>query len=114
MKFYYMLGDKKVYRSLKRGDAEWCNYDCPAIYVEGDSSRFEGWLLMSNCLVLEDGNDDLYNLARSFVEKSSKAFYAKYPETKRANGNGFLKNFDYNIIKYHSKIIAFNKRYGGQ
>lgn len=95
MKFYYKNGGKKVYITLKRGAPEWCNLDCPAVYVEGDPTRWPGWMLLSNGLYLEDGNSDLASRARRFVELSGEAFYKKYPRCRSIPGvNGFLENFD--------------------
>jgi len=95
MKFYYKNGNKKVYITLKRGAPEWCNLDCPAIYIEGDVNRWPGWRLMSDCLYLEDGNEDLKEVVRNFVRISGEAFYSKYPDCQTTPGvNGFLVNFD--------------------
>ena len=46
MKFYYLDGDKKKYITLKRGAPEWCNIDCPPIFIEdGGPDRWQGWRL---------------------------------------------------------------------
>jgi hypothetical protein len=96
MKFYYMDGNKKVYLTLKRAAPEWCNLDCPNIFIEDKSAggRWPGWRLLTR-LVLEDGNEDLKDKARKFIALSSEAFYKKYPACRsRAGVNGFLENFD--------------------
>ena len=95
MKFYYKDCGRKVYLTLKRGAPEWCNADCPPIYIEGDPKRWPGWILLSNCLCLEDGNRELVPLVRNFVKLSGEAFYHKYPNCQTIPGrNGFLENFD--------------------
>ena len=94
MKFYYMDGNTKKYITLKRGAPEWCNADCPPVFVEGDPNRWPGWRLLTG-LTLEDGNSDLKEAARRFVALSSEAFYRKYPDCRSVSGrNGFLDNFD--------------------
>ena len=103
MRFYYMDGERKVYLTLKKGSPEWCNLDCPTIKLEGDPSRWPGWNVL-HYLILEDGNDEFYPLVRSFVKKSSEAFYRKFPDMRK-DRNGFLENFDNGILKYHRSLV---------
>lgn len=108
MKFYYFddTGAKK-YLTLKKAAPEWCNLDCPAIYIEDDPTRWNGWILLSNGLVLEDGNSDLYALVKKFVERSSEAFYRRYPTLRSQPGkNGFMRNFINNVMQYQPELIT--------
>ena len=105
MRFYYMDGNKREYLTLGKGSAKWANLDCPAIRIEGDETRWPGWLLLSDGLVFEDGNSDLYGATRNFVKKSGEAFYRKFPEVFKGR-NGFLENFDFYYSKYHGKKEA--------
>lgn len=93
IKFYYE-NNGKVYLTLTRAAPEWCNLDCPTIYIESDGTdgRWPGWML-SNGLTLEDGNSDVAGLFKEFVRKSSEAFYAKYRNCYRGT-NGFWNNFE--------------------
>lgn len=95
MKFYYLDGGRKKYLTLKRGSAAWANADCPNIFIEGDSSRWPGWRLMTGT-TLEDGNNDLREVARTFVKLSGEAFYKKFPKCAPdvPGANGFLANFE--------------------
>ncbi len=107
MKFYYEADGKKIYLTLKRGMPEWCNYDCPDIHAEKDESkrRWDGWLVLSYPLVLEDGNEDLFLLVKSFVKKSSEAFYKKYDHLWEGK-NGFFENFMSQTAKYHPSLLV--------
>ena len=93
MKFYYMDGNRKKYITLKRAAPEWCNADCPTIFIEGPE-YWHGWRLMTG-LTLEDGNAKLLETARHFVRISGEEFYRKYPDCRTVPGrNGFLDNFE--------------------
>jgi hypothetical protein len=100
MKFYYEENGK-VYLDLNEASPEWCNMDCPIIYVEsnGKDGRWPGWRL-STGLTIEDGNSDLVQLFTSFVKKSSEAFYAKYPDCWKGR-NGFWLNFVKDNREHH-------------
>lgn len=91
-RFYYENGGR-VFLTLHKGSAEWCNMDCPIIYVlsDGKDGRWIGWRL-STGLTLEDGNSEFAELFAEFVRKSSEAFYKKYPQCWRGR-NGFVENF---------------------
>jgi hypothetical protein len=109
MKFFYTEGNdyrrQRHYISLRRGAPEWCNLDCPVIYVDGDPERFAGWRL-STGLTLEDGNSDLAEQFLRFVLLSSKAFYQKYPQCfQPKRGNGFWKNaMGHNPVHYATAL----------
>ena len=107
MKFYYLDGTKAKYLTLKRGASEWANQDCPAIYIKGDPTRWPGWILMNQGLILEDGNADLFPLVREFVRKSGEAFHRKYPDSchEGQGHNGFLNTFDAETRRYHPKLM---------
>lgn len=97
-RFYYFASDRnpKQYITMKRAAPEWCNLDCPEIYVESDD-EYDGWLVNSGGLYIESVPERVQLLFVRFVKRSERAFYHKYPQCYDGR-YGFTEN----LVRYNS------------
>ncbi len=93
--------------TLKRAAPEWCNSDCPVIYVVSDDRNLHGFKLHTS-LTMEAIPNDLARLFTSFVWRSSQAYYRKREGVEvPVTENGFWKNFLY----YNTRLFGENYMY---
>lgn len=98
MKFYFIdtLG-RKHELTLKKGSAEWVNYDCPDIFTEDHRQVFHmggmnGWYNFID-------DDNILKQFRKFIIASDKAFCRKYPHIATFQGKegNLVNNLDKEI-----------------